>query len=170
MRITRGPRPGCRVLALVAMIGIDFRSAAVDEISRHDGRTLMARHDATALAGISFASRTEKGDAFVFGLIVHQGNEYMFAFPPEAVGVFVARLLAAAQRSAIIRQQPTVGIVAKKSEISVDEEKKIVGLELYPTEQTGIPFALDPQHAQKISSDLAHAAAKVRPRKPKKQN
>lgn len=122
--------------------------------------------DATALAEITFADPTEKGDAIVFGLKDHQGVEHRFACPPDAIPVIVARLLGAAQRSTSIRQLPEVGIAVVKSQIVVNEEMRTVGLSLFLTEKTGIPFVIDPQHAQKISSDLAHAAAKVDPKEP----
>ncbi len=130
----------------------------------------MAKIDATALAGISFASSTEEGDAIVFGLRDHQGREYSFACPPGVIPEFVARLLAAAQRSATIAQQPVVGIKIVKSQILVIEETQTVGLSLFPTVNTGIPFVLTPQHAQKISSDLAHAASKIDPTPPGKRH
>jgi hypothetical protein len=105
-------------------------------------------------------------EAIVFGFICHDGTEHNFACPPDAIPVIVARLLGAAQRLATAQSRPTQGIVAKKSEIVVDEVGKTVGLCLFPTEQTGIPFVLHPGHAQKISTDLAHAAAIVDPKKP----
>ncbi len=120
----------------------------------------MAKIDATALAEISFTGPTEEGDAIVFGLKDHQGQVHSFACAPETIPVFVARLLGAAQRSATIAQQPVVGIKIVKSQILVNEESQTVGLSLFPTANTGIPFVLSPQHAQKISSDLAQRAAR----------
>ncbi len=130
----------------------------------------MAKIDATALADISFADPTEEGDTIVFGLKDHQGQEHFFACAPETIPVFVARLLGAAQRSATIAQQPVVGIKIVKSQIVVNEENRTVGLSLFPTANTGIPFVLSPQHAQKISSDLAHAASKTDPTPPGKRH
>ena len=130
----------------------------------------MAKIHATALAEISFASSTEAGDAVVFGLKDRQGREHRFACPPNAIPMIVARLLGAAQQSATIRQHSEVGIVANKSQIVVMQKARTVGLVLFPTEKTGISFVLSPQHAQKISSDLAHAASIVDPQKPEKAN
>ena len=130
----------------------------------------MAKIDATALAGISFADPTEEGDAIVFGLKDHQGRVYSFACPPETIPVFVAHLLGAAQRSATISQQPVDGIKIVKSQVVVIEENRTVGLSLFPTANTGIPFVLSPQHAQKISSDLAHAASITDPTPPEKRH
>ncbi len=130
----------------------------------------MGKVDATALAEITFADPTEEGNAVVFGFKDHQGREQNFACSPEAISIIVARLLGAVQRCATIRQLPSLGIVVKKSSISIDEENRTVILALYPTKQTAIPFVLSPQHAQKISSDLAHAASKVHPQEPKKMH
>ncbi len=130
----------------------------------------MAKIHATALAEISFASSTEAGDAVVFGLKDRQGREHRFACPPNAIPMIVARLLGAAEQSATIRQEPDVGIVAKNSKIVVNEAARTVGLSLYPTAKTGIPFVLTPQHAQNISSGLAHAASIVDPQQPQKAN
>ncbi len=130
----------------------------------------MAKIDATALAGISFANSTEEGDAVVFGFKDHLGQEHKFACPPDAIPMIVARLLGAAQQSATIRQHSEVGIVANKSQIVVMQKARTVGLVLFPTEKTGISFVLSPQHAQKISSDLAHAASIVDPQQPQKAN
>ena len=130
----------------------------------------MAKIDATVLAKISFASCTEAGDTIVFGLKDRQGREHRFACPPRAIPMIIARLLGAAQQSATLRQEPEIAIVAKNSKIEVNETARTVGLALYPTEKTGIPFVLTAQHAQKLSSDLAHAASIVDPQQPQKAN
>ncbi len=126
----------------------------------------MADAPALGIAEMPFAVPSDDEKAIVFRFNCHDGSEHTFACPPDVVPIIVARLLAANQRLAMAQHKPTMAIVAKKSQISVNEEEQTVGLSLFPTEQTGVPFVLSPRHAQKISTDLAHAAATLDPRDP----
>lgn len=130
----------------------------------------MANPPAIDIKEMPFAVPSDDGTAIVFRFNCHNGSEYTFACPPDVIPIFISRLLGANQLLAAAQKLPTIGIVANKSQIVLNEETRTVGLSLFPTERTGIPFVLSPQHAQKISSDLAHAAARVAPSNPKSAN
>lgn len=130
----------------------------------------MENIQATALKSMPFARVDQDTGTIVFRFEGQDDSEHTFACAPEAIPEIVARLVAAGEESAKVTGKPTQAIVVPKSEISIDEDRGHVGLALYPTSKTGILFNLEPKHAQKISSDLAVAAAKVHPQKPDKQN
>ena len=118
------------------------------------------------IARMPFAAPNEAGDAIVFRFECRDDESHTFACPPGAIPEIVARLLAAAERLSTQTGLPAQGALAKISKVSVNDADRTVGIALYPTESTGIPFALTPQHARKLSSDLAHAASTVDPQEP----
>ena len=126
--------------------------------------------DAVALAEVTFANATTEGDAVVFGLKGHDGVEYKFACPPDAISTLVARLLAAHGEVAMVKAIEPKAIVTKKSQIGIDNQIGAVLLSLFPASNTPIVFALTPHHAQKVSSHLAEASATLEPRTPGKQH
>jgi len=130
----------------------------------------MENIEARSIKSIPFAGSDKDTGTIVFRFECHDNTEHTFACPPDAVPEIMARLVAACEKSAKETGKPKMSIVVRKSEISIDEDRGQVGLALFPTPKAGIPFVLDPKHAQKISSDLAHAAAKVAPQKPDNQN
>ena len=127
-----------------------------------------------ALQQMPFAIARDDGSAVKFKFVTHSNDEFEFECPPKMIPEITARLAGALEQAAEnaavsdpYRSQP---IVADKSEIGGNHEQRIVTLTLFPTPNCGIGFALTPGHAQKISSDLATAAAMVDPQQPDKSN
>ena len=127
-----------------------------------------------AVKQIPLVIARDDGEAIKFTILTHSGEDFEFECPPDAIPEITARFTGALEQAAEnaatshpYRSQP---IVADKSEIGGDEEQNIVTLTLFPTPNCGIGFALSPGHAQKISSDLATAAATIEPRNPDTAN
>ena len=130
----------------------------------------MENIEAKAIKQMPFAWADKDDGTVVFRFECHDATQHTFACPPDSVPEIVARLLAACEESAKVTGIPAQAIVAQKSTITTHEDRGRIGLTLYPTEKTGIAFDLGPEHAQSISSGLAHAAATVHPQTPGKQH
>ncbi len=126
--------------------------------------------EAKPLSKMPFAGFDGDRNTVVFQLECHDGTVQTYSCPPGAVREIIARLLAAQAELAKDAGDPVTVIVAKTARISFDAKSSHVGLTLYPHERSGIPFHLDPELAQEVSTDLARASAKVLPQKPGKQN
>jgi hypothetical protein len=123
-----------------------------------------------ALARIDFARASTNGKKVQFAFTDHDGEQHVFCCPPNAISEIVARLLAAHTHALQNQQLPEQAIVLHKWEIRAGDPRGTLTLALYPSPTAPIPFALSPNDAQLLASDLAGASAKVQPRKPGKQN
>lgn len=123
-----------------------------------------------ALARIDFARASDDGKKVQFAFTDHNDEQHVFCCPPSAIPEIVARLLAAHGQADTNLQKPPTAIVVVKSEIRIGDPGGTITLALYPSPTALIGFSLTPKHAQKISTDLAHAASTLQPKKPGKQN
>jgi hypothetical protein len=123
---------------------------------------------AHSLKEMPFAIARDDGGEIKFKFVAHSGREFEFQCPPAAIPEIVARLTGALEEAAARRTPPSHErqyLEVAKSEIGGNQERQIVVLSLFPTPHCGIGFALSPAHAQKVSSDLATAAAMIAPQK-----
>lgn len=121
-----------------------------------------------SLKGMSWAIARSDGKAIKFSLLTHSGQMLQFECPPEAIPEIVARLTGALEQ-ATMNSQPkgrkfvSQPIVADEAEVSANRSQETVIATFFPTPHCGVPFAMTPELANKVSSGLAAAIAILRP-------
>jgi len=122
------------------------------------------------LKRMPFAVTRDNGEGIAFRFLIHSGKTFDFACPPEAVPEIVARLLGAAEETAqkanpapLYRSNPAEVV---RSQVGLSADREHVTVVLYPAPHCGIGFALTPEDAQRVSSEMAAAASMIAPKDP----
>lgn len=123
-----------------------------------------------SLKNMSDATARDDGAAVKFAFQTHSGEILECECGVDAIPLIVARLTAAMEQAAVISQpkgKPVVSqaIIAEQVEVAIAKGHAAILTTLFVTPHCAIPFSMTPELAERVSTGLATAVAKVRPAK-----